>query len=101
MPIVVNGMNAEYTGQLDASGTKPEGCGIAFISDKSVLEGRWYDGQLVHGRELGKNGKDLFVGFFENNKAFGGDNIHFDSTGEKFQGNLIQGKENGWFSLTR
>ena len=53
----------EYSGQLDESGSKPEGRGIMRYTNGAFFEGRWSSGGTrEHGRGLNSAGTDVYVG---------------------------------------
>ena len=72
MKFVLDGSEGEYSGQVDKSGTLPDGRGVFLGTDLEFYEGRWADGERVHGRTLSKDGKNLYKGSFKGPKRYDG-----------------------------
>ena len=73
--IIIDGKDCEYHGEVNSSSMKPEGKGVAFFADGSMFEGRWSDGNMTYGRELGNNKEDLYIGSYTTLGKFNGQSI--------------------------
>ena len=95
MPLRCVEVQGEYSGQTDASRSHPEGRGILFACDGSVLvEGRWKDGQIVEGRYLGIVSQETYSGHFKNDKKHGY-GIYTWASGDKYDGEWVSNKKHG------